>query len=60
MKAVVCTSWGPPEVLHVTEVERPAPRKGEVCIRIVATAVTASDCIARGLKLPRDIGFSHG
>jgi NADPH:quinone reductase-like Zn-dependent oxidoreductase len=52
MKAVLCTRWGPPEVLRVAEVERPAPRKGEVCIRIVATAVTASDCIARALRAP--------
>jgi NADPH:quinone reductase-like Zn-dependent oxidoreductase len=52
MKAVVCTGWGPPEVLRVTDVKRPVPRKGEVCVRIVATAVTASDCMARGLKFP--------
>ncbi len=52
MKAAVCTRWGPPEVLRVTDVERPVPRKGEVRIRIVATAVTASDCMARGLKFP--------
>jgi NADPH:quinone reductase-like Zn-dependent oxidoreductase len=53
MKAAVCTRWGPPEVLRVIDVERPAPRKGEVRIRIVATAVTVSDCIMRGLKAPR-------
>jgi len=29
----------------------PRPRDKEVCIRLVATAVTASDCIVRGLKL---------
>jgi alcohol dehydrogenase len=52
VKAVVCTRWGPPEVLRVAEVERPTPRKGEVRIRIVATAVTVSDCMARGLKFP--------
>lgn len=52
MKAVVCTRWGPPEVLQVAEVKRPAPRKGEVRIRIFATTVTVSDCIARGLKAP--------
>lgn len=53
MKAVICTGWGPPELLRVAEVDRPAPRRGEVCIRIVTTAVTASDCLARGLKFPR-------
>jgi NADPH:quinone reductase-like Zn-dependent oxidoreductase len=53
MKAVVCTAWGPPEVLRVTDVKRPAPRKGEVCVRNLATAVTASDCLARGLNFPK-------
>ena len=53
MKAVACTRWGPPEVLRLVEVPRPVPRKGEVCIRIVATAVTVSDCIGRGLKVPK-------
>jgi NADPH:quinone reductase-like Zn-dependent oxidoreductase len=52
VKAVVCTAWGPPDVLRVADVERPSPRKGEVCIRIVATSVTASDCIARRLAAP--------
>lgn len=52
MKAVVCTRWGPPEVLQVAEVKRPEPRNGEVRIRIFATTVTVSDCIARGLKAP--------
>ncbi len=53
MKAVVCTKYGPPEVLQLKEVEKPVPRKNEVCIKIFATAVTASDCIVRGFKLPR-------
>ncbi|MEP6495341.1 MAG: NAD(P)-dependent alcohol dehydrogenase [bacterium] len=52
MKAVLCTAWGPPEVLRVADVARPTPRKGQVRIRIVATSVTASDCIARALAGP--------
>jgi NADPH:quinone reductase-like Zn-dependent oxidoreductase len=52
VRAVVCTRWGPPEVLQVAEVERPVPRKGEVRIRIFATAVTVSECVARGLRAP--------
>ena len=51
MKAAICTGYGPPEVLKVREVPDPRPRNNEVCIRQVATAVTASDCIVRGLKL---------
>ena len=53
MKAVVCTAWGPPEVLHLADVERPTPHKGEVRVRIVATSVTVSDCLVRSLSFPR-------
>lgn len=51
MKAVVCTGYGAPEVLRVTEVREPVPRPHQVRIRLRATVVTASDCIVRGLKL---------
>lgn len=50
MRAVVCTAYGPPEVLRVGDVEAPRPGRNELCIRILATAVTASDCLIRGLK----------
>lgn len=53
MKAIVCTKYGPPEVLQLKEVRKPTPQKNEVLIRIFATAVTASDCIVRGLKIRR-------
>ncbi len=52
MKAVVCTKYGSPEVLQLIEVENPAPGKNEIRIKIFATAVTASDCIVRGFKVP--------
>src|SRR5256712_4640694 len=51
MRAAVCTAYGPPEVLQIRTVPDPRPRDKEVCIRLFATAVTASDCIVRGLKL---------
>ena len=51
MKAVVCTQYGPPEVLQLRELATPAPRKHEVRIRILATAVTSSDGYVRGLNL---------
>jgi NADPH:quinone reductase-like Zn-dependent oxidoreductase len=52
MKAVVWTRYGPPEVLEVREVEKPAPKHNEVLIRINATTVTAGDCETRELKFP--------
>ena len=51
MRAVVCTRYGPPEVLRLEELATPVPRKNEVRIRILATAVTSSDCYIRGLRL---------
>jgi NADPH:quinone reductase-like Zn-dependent oxidoreductase len=51
MRAVICTRYGPPEVLRLEELETPTPQKNEVRIRIFATAVTSSDCYVRGLSL---------
>jgi NADPH:quinone reductase-like Zn-dependent oxidoreductase len=51
VKAVVCTRYGPPEVLKAKERATPVPRQNEVRIRILATAVTSSDCYVRGLNL---------
>jgi NADPH:quinone reductase-like Zn-dependent oxidoreductase len=51
MKAAVCTGYGPPEVLQIRTVPDPRPGNKDVCIRLVATSVTASDCIVRGLKM---------
>lgn len=51
MKAVACTRYGPPGVLRVEERATPVPRRNEVRIRILATAVTSSDCYVRGLRL---------
>jgi len=52
MKAIVCTKYGPPDVLQLREVEKPSPEKDEVCIKIHASAVTASDTFIRGFKIP--------
>ena len=51
MNAAICTGYGPPEVLQIREVPEPRPGNNDVCVRQFATAVTASDCIVRGLKL---------
>ncbi len=53
MKAVECTKYGSPEVLRITEVDKPIPENNEILIKIYATSVTASDCIVRGFILPR-------
>jgi len=40
MRAVVQDRYGPPDVLHIEEVERPVPRAGEVLIHVRASTVS--------------------
>ena len=52
MKAIVCTRYGPPEVLQLRDVEKPIPKDNEVLIRVHAATVTKGDCELRSLELP--------
>ncbi len=48
MKAIVYTEYGPADVLHLQDVEKPTAKDNEVLIKVHATSVTAADCNARG------------
>jgi NADPH:quinone reductase-like Zn-dependent oxidoreductase len=52
MRAVVHDRYGPPEVLRVTDVERPVPKDDDVLVRVHASTVTRSDTGLRSLEYP--------
>jgi NADPH:quinone reductase-like Zn-dependent oxidoreductase len=52
MRAVVHDRYGPPEVLRVTDVERPVPKDDEVLVRVHASTVTRGDTELRTVEYP--------
>jgi len=57
MKAIVYEEYGAPQVLHLKEVEKPAPKENEVLIKVYATTATKYDCWVRSNTTPPGFGL---
>jgi NADPH:quinone reductase-like Zn-dependent oxidoreductase len=52
VKAIVCTEYGPPNVLQLQEVEKPAPKNNQVLVKVYATTVHVGDVRIRSGNHP--------
>lgn len=66
MKAIICSKYGPPEVLQLKEIEKPIPKEDEVLLQLHAAAVNPLDWrrmraepflvrLSEGLLRPNDL-----
>ena len=56
MRAIVIARPGGPEVLELREVPRPGPARGEVLVRVAATALNRADILQREGRYPAPPG----
>lgn len=50
MKAWIADRYGAPDLLRMSEVERPQPKRGEVLVKVLAATVNRTDtCLLRGI-----------
>ena len=52
MTALICERYGGPDVLKFAQLARPAPKRGEVLARVVASSITSGDRRVRSLDVP--------
>ncbi len=51
MKAVICTRYGPPEVLRIETVQKPAHNDSQMLVKIMASSVNSGDVRVRSLAV---------
>jgi NADPH:quinone reductase-like Zn-dependent oxidoreductase len=59
MRAAVHTSYGPPDVVRIAEVDKPTPRNNQVLVKVHATTVNRTDAGFRAGK-PRIVRLFTG
>jgi len=58
MKAIVCTKYGPPDVLKLEEIQKPTPGDDEILVEVHAASVNYSNLIlVRGKPFVARLGF---
>jgi NADPH:quinone reductase-like Zn-dependent oxidoreductase len=58
MKAIVCTKYGPPDVLKLEEIQKPTPGDDEILVEVHAASVNYSNLIlVRGKPFLARLGF---
>jgi NADPH:quinone reductase-like Zn-dependent oxidoreductase len=45
MKAIVYEKYGSPDLLHLAEIEKPAPKHGEALVRVHAASINYGDTV---------------
>jgi len=50
MKAAVHTRYGSPEVIRISEVEKPTAKDNEVLVKVHASTVNRTDCALRAAE----------
>ena len=60
MRAIHITETGGPDVLNVTEIDRPSPGPGEILIEVAAAGVNFIDTYQRGGLYPMELPFTPG
>ena len=58
MKAAVYERYGPPDVLHVAEVDLPTAKGDQVLVKVHATTVNRLDCHTREANRPSGLAVS--
>ena len=56
MKAMIVREYGPPEVMKLEDVPRPAPKEDQVLVRVIASAVNPVDTLIVSGKYAKEFG----